>query len=253
MRGRYDNQLVSIIMPCFNAMNVIGDSIDSVLAQTYADWELIIVDDASADQSLAAIEPYLTDPRIQLLAKEKNEGVALARNDGLTRSTGRYVAFLDSDDLWRPHKLEQQLTALTEKDAVLSYSAYETFQESPLNPVKVIQVPESITYQELLKNTIIGCLTVVIDRHKTGAFEMPNLPGGEDTATWLNILRENGVAYGIQEPLAYYRTSGSSLSGNKLKMVRRTWRMYRETQQLSIFGTCICFSFYIKNAIVKRI
>ncbi|MBC1492849.1 glycosyltransferase [Listeria booriae] len=132
MRGRYDNQLVSIIMPCFNAMNVIGDSIDSVLAQTYVNWELIIVDDASADQSLATIEPYLTDPRIQLLAKEKNEGVALARNDGLARSTGRYVAFLDSDDLWRPRKLEQQLTALTEKDAVLSYSAYETFQESPL-------------------------------------------------------------------------------------------------------------------------
>ncbi|MBC1890009.1 glycosyltransferase family 2 protein [Listeria booriae] len=253
MRGRYDNQVVSIIMPCFNAMTVIGDSIDSVLAQTYADWELIIIDDASTDQSIAAIEPYLTDPRIQLLAKEKNEGVALARNDGLARSTGRYVAFLDSDDLWRSRKLEQQLTALTEKDAVLSYSAYETFQEASLNPVKVIQVPESITYQELLKNTIIGCLTVVIDRDKTGAFEMPNLPGGEDMATWLNILREHGVAYGIQEPLAYYRTSGSSLSGNKLKMVRRTWRMYRETQQLSIFGTCICFSFYIKNAIVKRI
>lgn len=252
MSKRYENEMVSVIMPCFNSADVIGASIESVLAQTYRDLELLIIDDFSTDRSLEVIMPYLQDSRVTLLAKSENQGVARARNDGFARSSGRYVAFLDSDDLWVPEKLATQLADMARNRAVLSFAAYETFHVEPANRLKTVRVPRSITYGQLLRNTIIGCLTVVVDRKQTGDFQMPDLAGGEDTATWLNILRRHGTAYGIEEPLAYYRVSGASLSGNKLQMVRRTWRMYRETQNLSIFATCLCFSFYIKNAISKR-
>ncbi|EUJ23141.1 glycosyl transferase family 2 [Listeria grandensis FSL F6-0971] len=253
MSKRYENELVSVIMPCFNSADVIGASIESVLTQTYQNFELFIIDDFSTDRSLEVIAPYLQDSRVMLLAKNENHGVARARNDGLARSSGRYIAFLDSDDLWVPEKLATQLADMRRNKAVLSFAAYETFHERPSNRLKTVRVPRSINYTQLLRNTIIGCLTVVVDRKQTGDFQMPDLAGGEDTATWLNILWQHGTAYGIDKPLAYYRVSGASLSGNKLQMVRRTWRMYRETQRLSIFSTCICFSFYIKNAISKRI
>ncbi|MBC1985365.1 glycosyltransferase family 2 protein [Listeria booriae] len=249
----YDKKQVSVIMPCYNAEEVIGKSIESVLAQTYEDLQLIIVDDCSTDQTAAKVLPYLQDERILFIQLPQNAGVAQARNVGMQHSLGRFIAFLDSDDLWMTEKLTRQVELIQKNDAPLVYSAYQTFQETTDKTLKTIQVPETIDYQGLLRNTIIGCLTVLVDRTKTGDFTMPNIPGGEDTATWLHILKENGVAYGINQPLAYYRVSGSSLSGNKWKMAQRTWKMYRETQNLSFVETCVCFSSYVKNAIKKRI
>ncbi|MBC1826621.1 glycosyltransferase family 2 protein [Listeria seeligeri] len=249
----YNNQQVSVIMPCYNAEDVIDMSIQSVLAQSYQNFQLIIVDDYSTDRTIVKIKPYLADNRILLVQLPRNSGVANARNIGMQHSLGRFIAFLDCDDVWRPEKLEKQVTMMESNDAPLVFSAYHTFIEGTDKPIKKIQVPEFIDYEGLLRNTIIGCLTVMVDRNKTGDFEMPNIPGGEDTATWLNLLKQNGVAYGAEESLAYYRVSSTSLSGNKWRMARRTWQMYRQTQDLSFIKTCICFSFYVKNAIVKRI
>ncbi|CAM4245064.1 glycosyltransferase family 2 protein [Listeria booriae] len=247
------NQQVSVIMPCYNAENIIAESIESVLSQTHQDLQLIIIDDCSTDKTVARVMPYLQDQRILLIQLPQNSGVATARNIGMQYGTGRFIAFLDSDDIWMTEKIATQVDAAETQDVPLVYSAYHTFQENTESIIKTVHVPDSIDYQGLLRNTIIGCLTVLVDREKTGDFAMPNIPGGEDTATWLGILKENGAAYGINQPLAYYRVTSTSLSGNKWRMARRTWQMYRETQDLSFFTTCICFSSYIKNAISKRI
>ncbi|EAC8844357.1 glycosyltransferase family 2 protein [Listeria monocytogenes] len=249
----YNNKLVSIIMPCYNSANVIDMSIQSILSQSYQNFQLIIVDDYSSDHSIEKIKAYLSDHRIQLVQLPRNMGVANARNVGIKHSLGRFIAFLDSDDVWQPEKLKKQVSMIESTDAPLVYSAYHTFLENTNEPLKKIQVPEFIDYEGLLRNTIIGCLTVMVDRNKTGEFEMPDIPGGEDTATWLNILKSSGGAVGTNESLAYYRVSSTSLSGNKWRMAWRTWRMYRQTQELSLFKTYICFSFYVKNAVIKRI
>ncbi|MBC2053964.1 glycosyltransferase family 2 protein [Listeria welshimeri] len=252
-RIMYNNKLVSIIMPCYNSANVIDMSIQSVLSQSYQNFQLIIVDDYSTDHSIEKIKEYLSDYRIQLVQLPRNMGVAKARNVGIKHSLGRFIAFLDSDDVWQPEKLKKQVRMIESNKVPLVYSAYHTFLDDTNEPLKKIQVPEFIDYEGLLRNTIIGCLTVMVDRNKTGEFEMPDIPGGEDTATWLNILKSSGGALGTNESLAYYRVSSASLSGNKWRMAWRTWRMYRQTQELSLFKTYICFSFYVKNAVIKRI
>ncbi|HHP1053180.1 glycosyltransferase family A protein [Bacillus cereus group sp. BfR-BA-01354] len=245
--------LVSVIMPCYNATVNLEEAIESVLAQSYTNLELLIVDDASTEPIENIILKYRKDDRIRYLKHSMNQGVAVARNTGLLQSKGRYVAFLDSDDLWYSDKLEQQLFFMNANQVAFMYSAYEVVRDTSDNRINTIQVPQQINYNVLLKNTIIGCLTVLIDRKQTGFFEMPIISVGEDSATWLNLLKEGHVAYGIQKPLAKYRVAGQSLSSNKLKMVKGTWRMYRQTQNLSILKTGYYFSFYVINAILKRI
>lgn len=240
-------------MPCYNAEKVIELSVKSVINQSYQDWELLIIDDASSDNTTEIITKYLDDNRIKLIKLKNNKGVANVRNIGLKKCSGRYIAFLDCDDCWYPNKLEKQVEFLNLNDAFLVYSGYETFFESIENVTNYIRVPNSLTYNELLRNTIIGCLTVLIDKSKTGEFLMPVISGGEDTATWLNLLKKHGTAYGLKEPLAYYRTSYHSLSGNKFSMMSKTWKMYRRTQNLNLIQTGTCFVFYVKNAIKKRI
>ncbi|WP_236658852.1 glycosyltransferase family 2 protein [Carnobacterium maltaromaticum] len=240
-------------MPSYNSSEVIEEAIKSVLDQTYQIWELLIIDDGSNDETIKIISPYLEDPRIKLYQMGKNSGVAMARNKGIQKGIGRYVAFLDSDDVWHPDKLEIQLEYLIKHKGFLVYSNYNTFYESIVYPEKKIQVPSEITYEELLRNTIIGCLTVMVDRKRTGDFLMPNIQGGEDTATWLTLLKKYGPAHGVQECLAYYRLSSQSISSNKWRMAYRTWKMYRITQSLSLRKTLFCFSHYIFHAVLKRI
>ncbi|EJQ43719.1 hypothetical protein IEQ_05047 [Bacillus cereus BAG6X1-2] len=249
----YINELVSVIMPCYNPTSHIKEAIESVLLQTYSNFELLIIDDGSTESVQEFIKDYLIDKRVSYIKQSKNQGVAIARNAGLKKSKGRYIAFLDSDDLWFPEKIERQLELMKTHQAALVYSAYQVIRNESDNVVNVISVPETINYSNLLKNTIIGCLTVIIDRKKTGDFKMPVIPVGEDTATWLNILKDGHIAYGVDHPLAKYRVSGSSLSGNKLNMAKGTWKMYRITQNLSFLSTSYYFSFYTFNALLKRI
>ncbi len=246
------NELVSIISPLFNSSRFIDDCVSSVLSQTYDNWEWLIVDDFSTDNSCQLIEKY-KDIRISLIKLEKNIGPAEARNIAIRNAKGRYIAFLDSDDLWHPQKLEKQISFMCKNNIAFSFTTYQLISENGLKHMNIIKAPKKITYHDYLKNTIIGCLTVIIDRDKTGYFEMPNLRSSHDMALWLLIMKRGFVAYGLIENLARYRIVASSNTANKIKAVIDVWKVYREMELLSFFYSVWCFLNYLFNAIKKRL
>ena len=245
---------VSIITPAYNAAAVIGDTIHSVIGQTYKNWEIIIVDDCSTDNTYeVACKFAKKDNRIKVLRHKSNHGVAAARNTALAAATGEYIAFLDSDDLWLPNKLECQIAFMEEKNCVLSYTAYQSFDPRTGQRGKIISVPAKMRYQDIFKNTAIACLTVMVDRKKSGPFEMPPLNHAEDQCTWQVILGKDKTAYGINESLSLYRASNNSLSGNKLAAIKKQWYMYRKYHKLGLIKSAYYFMCYAFNAVMKRI
>lgn len=248
------NELVSIITPSYNSARFIETTIESILVQSYVHWELLITDDCSTDDSVAIISKYVTkDDRIKLFVQKTNQGAAAARNNSLEHVTGKYIAFLDSDDAWKPNKLERQIRFMQEKGYAFSFSHYELMDENGKLLGKVIKTPISVTYQEYLRNTIIGCLTVIVDRTIAGDFRMPNIRTSQDMATWLLILKRGFIAYSIPEVLAEYRLVNDSNSAKKMKAARDVWRVYRKIEQLSLSKACYNFTGYIFNAIWKRL
>ena len=218
------NEKVSVITPAYNAERFIADTIESVLNQTYQNFELIIVDDCSIDKTEEVIRNYMKkDDRIQYKKLNGNSGAAVVRNTAIEMSNGRYLAFLDSDDIWDSNKLEKQLEFMKKKKIGFSFTSYRLMNEEGEVLNKEIHVPETISYKGLLKNTIIGCLTVVLDREIVGDIKMPNIRAGQDTATWLSILKRDFIAYGYDEVSASYRLVKGSISSNKIKALKRTW------------------------------
>ncbi|MCT4619062.1 MAG: glycosyltransferase family 2 protein [Marinisporobacter sp.] len=245
--------LVSIITPVYNSERFIKETIQSVQKQTYANWEIILVDDCSTDSSERIIRYMIEkDPKIKYIKLENNSGAAVARNTAIKNSKGRFIAFLDSDDLWECDKLEKQIKFMLNKDIGFSFTGYNLIDEDGNDLDKVIKVPDQIDYDGLLKNTIIGCLTVMIDRSKIGDFRMPLIRAGQDTATWLSILKKGYIAYGLNEPLARYRKVEGSISSNKIKALKRTWNIYRNLEKLPLPKTVYVFTCYIINALKKR-
>lgn len=246
------DELVSIITPMYNAEKFIAKTIESVQAQTYQNWEMLIVDDVSTDQSAQIVQRYATeDSRIRYLRHEKNTGVTRARNMALKAAQGRYVAFLDSDDLWKTEKLEKQLTLMQRKNIAFCYCACEVIDENGDKTGQVRYIPETLNYQKLLKGNAIACLTVILDKEIVGNIKMPEIPH-EDYAAWLDILKKGITAYGINEVLAEYRVNRHSLSGNKLRAAKWTWDIYRKQQKLGVMKSCYCFVCYIIAAVLKR-
>ncbi len=246
--------LVSVITPSYNAEKFISATIESVRTQTYTNWEMIIVDDCSKDTTREILKEYAElDPRIKPIFLEENSGAAVARNTALKAAQGDYVAFLDSDDLWVLDKLEKQLAFMQENDYAFSFTAYNLMDENGKPLDKVIDVPKQIDYKGLLKNTIIGCLTVMIDTRKVEPLQMPLIRTRQDFALWLKVLREGHIAYGMQEPLANYRIVEGSISSNKLKTAKRNWYVYREIEKLSLPYASWCFINYAFYAIKKRV
>jgi len=246
------NNLVSIITPSFNSSKFIEECIDSVLSQTYDNWELLIVDDCSSDNSCNLIKNY-NDSRIVLIELEKNVGASEARNIIIRKTKGKYIAFLDSDDMWMPTKLENQIYFMQQKDIAFSFSSYQPMSEDGDKLFSVIKAPNIMTYSSYLKNTIIGCLTVVIDKDKTGEFEMPNIRSSHDMALWLLIMRRGFKAYGLDKNLAKYRLVSSSNTASKMKAAMDVWKVYRTIEKLSFMYSVWCFINYVFNAIKKRI
>ena len=198
----YIDGLVSVITPVYNAETVIGKTLESVFAQTYKDIEIVLVDDCSTDNSQSVIEEYRKEhPEIVYFRQRVNQGAGAARNKALELAKGQYVAFLDADDLWYPEKTEKQINLLNEKDGAFSYTAIEMIDSSGKVTKKKRKVKKQVTYKFLLKNTIIATSTVLIDRKKLGDFRMPLRRGGQDYATWLMLLRDGTIAYGINEAL----------------------------------------------------
>ncbi|MEK4065689.1 glycosyltransferase family 2 protein [Peribacillus sp. FSL R5-0717] len=255
MNGKYQkNNLVSIITPTYNSERFIRETIESVRNQSYQDWEMIIVDDCSNDNTCNIIKTfYKEDTRIKLVMLKKNSGAAVARNTAISKAKGRFIAFLDGDDLWDPLKLEKQLDFMVKNNCAFSFTKYRIITESGEKTQRVINIPQEINYKGLLKNTIIGCLTVIIDVSKIGKPQMPNIRAGQDTATWLEILRSGIIAKGFQEELAFYRKVENSISSNKFKALKRTWNIYRNVEKLDLVTSIWCFSNYVWNAIVKNL
>ena len=247
------NNLVSIITPSYNSAKFIKDCINSVASQTYKEWEMIIVDDCSTDDSRKVITKYAKkDNRIKVILLEENVGAAAARNIAIKESEGKYIAFLDSDDLWKKNKLEKQLNFMITNDIAFSFTSYQPISENGDEKYSVIVVPKEIDYHTYLKNTIIGCLTVIIDREKTGQFYMPNIRSSHDMALWLLIMKRGFTAYGLNENLAYYRIVSNSNTSKKWKAAKEVWGVYRRVEKLNLLYSTICFICYIYNAIKKR-
>ncbi|MBE7145201.1 glycosyltransferase family 2 protein [Bacillus paranthracis] len=245
---------LSIIVPTYNASRFIEETIHSVLNQSFQDWELIIIDDCSTDNTVQKLNEFRKiDQRIRVKVLDENSGAAIARNTGISMASGRYIAFLDSDDLWVPRKLEKQLNFMKENNVAFSFTGYEIITESGEKTGKIIHVPKKIDYQGLLKNTIIGCLTVMIDTQQVGKIQMPNLRTRQDTATWLSILKKGFEAYGIDEVLSKYRKVENSISSKKIKMARMNWKLYREVEGLSVFKSAWCFINYAYNGFAKHL
>lgn len=249
-----ESPLVSVIMPCYNMEKYISDTIASVRKQTFPHWELVIVDDASTDRTVDIVKSYQNqDDRIRFFVKPTHSGIADTRNQCLKMAQGRYLAFLDSDDVWYPEKLEQQLQFMTERNIGFSYSSYDCIDDSG-NPLhKTVKAKCDLDYESYLRNTIIGCSTVMLDKSVVGEVIVPNFRTSEDTATWLNILKKGFLAYAIEQPLTSYRIRQHSASSNKLKASTDLWRVYRQNEKLPLFKVLVCFSSYAFNAIKKRL
>ena len=249
-----ESPLVSVIMPCYNMEKYISDTIASVRKQTFPHWELVIVDDASTDCTVDSVKSYQNqDDRIRFFVKPTHSGIADTRNQCLKMAQGRYLAFLDSDDVWYPEKLEQQLQFMTERNIGFSYSSYDCIDDSG-NPLhKTVKAKCDLDYEAYLRNTIIGCSTVMLDKTIVGEVVVPNFRTSEDTATWLNILKKGFLAYAIEQPLTSYRIRQHSASSNKLKASTDLWRVYRQNEKLPLFKVLVCFSSYAFNAIKKRL
>lgn len=246
--------LVSIIMPCYNAERYIAQSIESVLAQTYDNWELLITDDASTDKSVEIISKYSkNDERINVLVPDEHQGIARTRNMSISRARGRFVAFLDSDDIWYPEKLEKQIKFMLENDIAFTYSSYEVIDAQGNSKNRIVKDAGVMSYKKYLKNTIICCGTVVIDREKTGHFATPIIATSEDMSLWLSIMRRGFDAYPVPGPLLKYRITPGSASSNKIKASADVWRVYRKLEKLSLLKSSVNFICYAFNAVKKRV
>jgi teichuronic acid biosynthesis glycosyltransferase TuaG len=249
--SEWKSGLVSVVMPAHNSQASLSESVQSVLAQTYSDWELIIVDDASRDGTLALARQFASnDPRIRVLPLEQNVGVAEARNRGISTARGQYLAFLDSDDLWLPNKLQTQIDFMRSSGAGFSFAQYRRIgRDGSLS--KPVKVPRSVSYEGLLRGNSIGCLTVAIDRYQIPAVSMPKIKH-EDYVTWLKILKQGHIAYGIPQDLARYRVTSSSVSSDKRQAASWTWNIYRRVEGLSLLKSAWCFLHYTARAIYVR-
>jgi teichuronic acid biosynthesis glycosyltransferase TuaG len=244
--------LVSVVTPSWNVARLIGATIESVQAQTLTDWELVIADDCSTDETAAVVQSYAAkDPRVHLIRQPRNGGPALARQAAIERAQGRFIAFLDSDDLWLPAKLERQVAFTREQRAPLSFTAFRRINEAGSTTGRLIGVPRSLSYDQLLKNTSIATLTALVDRDITGPIAMKNEPY-DDFCLWLSILKPGRVAHGLNEDLARYRVRGVSVSSRPLRSAGWVWHIYRNVERLPLLQSAWCFAHWGARAWLKR-
>ncbi len=249
-----NDRLFSVVMPAYNSEEYVGRAVESVLEQSCPDWELLAVDDCSCDRTREILRGYAAgDARIRVFEREINGGPAKARNLAIEQASGRFIAFLDSDDFWYEKKLEKQLLLFEETGAPLVYSAYERMDEKRPHKRRMIHVPSSIDYGGLLNATVIATLTAVYDTARVGKVMMPDIAKRQDYGLWLKILKRGGRACGLAEPLACLRKRSGSLSSNKVSAIWYTWRVYREIEKFSFGRSAYHFCNYAVRALVKNI
>ncbi|MCM1568142.1 MAG: glycosyltransferase [Roseburia sp.] len=252
-----DEDLISVIVPVYNVEKYIIETIECVRAQSYPRWELLLVEDRSTDNTLSVLQEYLElagEERLRLIRQPSNQGAARARNRGVSEAAGRYIAYLDADDLWASDKLEKELAFMRQKKAAFVFTGYEFANEQGKGLGRVVRVPEKLSYKEALKNTTIFTSTVLLDTSciKKELLMMPEIKS-EDTALWWQLLRNGYTAYGLDENLVKYRRPGKSLSSNKLEAIRRIWNLYRRAEGMGILASAWSFCFWAARAVLRRI
>ncbi len=246
-----EKNLVSVIMPCHNGERFISDSIDSVISQTYQNWELLVIDDNSTDNSVNIIQDKMkSDCRIKMFRNDHSVGnPAKPRNIGIENAQGRFIAFLDCDDIWLPNKLEMQLSLFDDNTSVI-YSYYEKMDDAGRTSDRIIYSPSKTNFKEMLKSNVIGNLTGIYDTAKVGKVFQENVHH-EDYLMWLEILKKGYAAKCCEQVLAYYRVSNHSLSSSKLKNLSWQWNIYRKELNLSFFNSVYLYFSYAFNGLFK--
>lgn len=253
------NELVSIIMPSYNTGSFIGKSIKSVLAQTYENWELIIVDDCSTDKTDEIVKPFLKDSRIRYLKNDRNSGAALSRNRALREAKGKWIAFLDSDDLWFPEKLKKQISFMKENVCHFTYTNYIEIDESGKENGVMVTGPKKITKTGMFNYCWPGCLTVMYDAEVVGLIQIADIKKNNDYAMWLKVCRKSDC-YLLDEVLAEYRRgrTGSISTHNYISLIKWHYKMYQDVEKETVFlsllntGRNLVFGVYKKKKYVKR-
>lgn len=247
-----ENNLVSIITPMYNSEKYIKQCIESVINQTYKNIEMIIIDDGSTDKSRQIVLEYANKyDLIKYIKQERNMGIAEARNNGIRSSKGRFIAFLDSDDLYKKDKIEKQINFMLKNNYAFTYTSYDLIDENSLSLNKIIKAKDNYDYETLLKGNNIGCLTVILDKEKINCEIEFSKNHHEDYILWLKLLKNNIKAYGMEEILSSYRKTNSSISHNKFKAASWTWQIYRKIEKLTFFKSVNCFINYTLNGIKK--
>lgn len=247
-----NEELVSIIMPTYNCAKFIGETIKSVIAQTYSNFELIIVDDCSKDNTKDVVNSF-DDERIKYHRLEKNSGAAVARTTAMNMAKGKYMAFLDSDDLWMENKLERQLKFMKDNNYNITCTAYEQVNEDGESLNKVIKTKKKADYNRILLDCPVGNSTVMYNVEALGKFEVPNIRKRNDDALWLQMLKKEKYIYGMDEVLAKYRIRSNSISSNKISLIKYHWQLYRDIEHLSVVRSVfhICWWGVIKVLHIK--
>lgn len=251
------NELVSIIMPSYNTAEYIGESIECVLKQTYANWELIIVDDCSDDNTDEVVTRF-GDARIKYFKNEKNSGAAVSRNKALREAKGKWIAFLDSDDLWMPEKLEKQIKFMTDNGYAFSYTSYIEIDEKSVPNGKYITGPKNVNKRKMYDYCWLGCLTVMYDAEKVGLIQINDIKKNNDYAMWLEICKKT-ECYLLDEVLGKYRKRSGSISNHAYaKLIKWHYKLYREAEERNTFMSAVLMSrnlfwgFYKKLRYVKN-
>lgn len=242
--------LISIITPLYNSEKYIGRTIQSVLNQTYKNWEMIIIDDCSTDNSFSLVEQLTKkESRIKLYKNDKNSGAGVTRNNGISKANGKYIAFLDSDDQWLPEKLDVQVNFMEENKIDFSFTNYQQVDENG-NSLKVINNNiKKVDYYDMLKSNWIGCLTVMYNTESLGKTYMHSIRKRQDYTLWLKLLQKTKYAYCVPKVLAIYTVRNESVSSNKLDLIKYNWRVLREIEGLSFLKSF----YYLGNHIFNKI
>lgn len=250
------NYLVSIITPSYNCEKTILGTYYSLRNQSHSNWEWLITDDCSSDNTLDIINQIIDkDPKVKIFRNSVNSGAAISRNNSIKKATGDFLAFIDSDDIWLPNKLYQQIKFMEENDVDFSFTAYELINENgrKLGQKVDTHLTSSVSYDDMLKKrATLGCSTVMLRQRTFSDIAMPLLRTGQDYATWLSILKTGKNAFPLTDVLTQYRILPNSISRNKIKKAKRQWQIYREVENLSLTKSVICFCFYAWRAVFRK-
>lgn len=244
-------ELVSIIMPAYNCGDFIGTTLDSVINQSYKNWEVIVVDDCSTDNTADVVQKYIKkDNRIKYHKLEKNSGAAVARNKSVDLATGKYMAFLDSDDVWFPEKLTKQIGFMEENDYGFTCTSYTKIDEQGEYLNRTIVAQPRRDYDGVLK-TCPGNSTVIYDAEKLGKFKIPDIKKRNDYVMWLQVIKKEKYLYGIEEPLGSHRIRTEGISSNKKSLVGYHWKVYREIENLSLLKSSYLIAYWVVATVFK--